>query len=158
MIDKKTSSKTPGRQNRLILLGFISLALVLAFLPKGCRRSNEEPSTLKNVTPIETTEQFETKVLGADGLKVVDFYAVWCPPCKVLAPILDDLAGDYKGKVGFYKVDAEQLRDLSARYKVEAYPTVIMFDSTGPVHTWVGLGKRSMYKDTIDEYIASKPG
>ncbi len=156
MTDYKTSSKTPGRKNKLVVLGFISLAVVLAFLPEGCRRSKDVPAEVKNVVAIETTEQFQAKVLGEDGLKVVDFYAVWCQPCKILAPILEDLAGEYKGKVPFYKLDAEQLRDLSARYEIRAYPTVLLFDSTGPVHRWVGLGKRAMYKETIEQYIAGK--
>ena len=155
MTDNQTSGKNLISNERLVVLGFICVGLVLAFLPEGCGRSSVEKATLKNVTAIETTEQFDAKILGEEGLKVVDFYAVWCGPCKILAPILDDLAGEYKGKVAFYKLDAEKLRDLSARYQVRAYPTVIMFDASGQLEKVEGLRSRSVYKDKIQQYITA---
>ena len=139
---------------------FVALGVVLivaaAFAPPGCRRSapSDKGESATVVQPITTAAQFESEVLSAPGLKVVDFYAVWCQPCKILAPILEDIAGEYKGRVEFYKVDAEKVRELSQRYKIEGYPTVLLFDADRPVHRWFGLKRRSEYEQTLDEHLA----
>ena len=86
---------------------------------------------------------------------MVDFYAVWCGPCKLLAPILEDIAGEYQGRVAFYKLDAEQLVDLSSRYEIQAYPTVLMFSNGEQVARWVGLGNRDYYTESIDHHLAN---
>jgi len=72
---------------------------------------------------------FGQKVLNADRPVVVDFYATWCPPCRMLAPVLDALAEEYAGQIDFYKVDVDREYSLAERYQISGVPTLVMFQS-----------------------------
>jgi len=80
----------------------------------------------QNVTRI-TEAQFEAQVEKATSPVVVDFYATWCLPCKVLSPTLDKLAGEFSGKIKFVKVNVDEAQNLAERYQVEAIPTLLFF-------------------------------
>jgi len=78
--------------------------------------------------PIEVTEDtFQSSVIENTLPVVVDFWAAWCPPCKILHPILDEIAEDYDGKVAVCKVDVDQNQSLAQKYGVRSIPTVFMF-------------------------------
>ncbi len=100
-----------------------------------------------------TNEDFEQSVLKADTLVLVDFYADWCGPCKTMAPILGQLAGEYDGKVKFAKVDidVEGNKDLAVEYGVMSVPTLILFSNGGVKETMVGVTSKSKLKQKLDE-------
>ena len=78
--------------------------------------------------PIEVTEDtFQSSVIENTLPVIVDFWATWCPPCKILHPILDEIAEDYDGKVAVCKVDVDQNQSLAQKYGVRSIPTVFMF-------------------------------
>ena len=78
--------------------------------------------------PIEVTEDtFQLSVIENTLLVIVDFWATWCPPCKILHPILDEIAEDYDGKVAVCKVDVDQNQSLAQKYGIRSIPTVFMF-------------------------------
>lgn len=93
---------------------------------------------MKNVTELNES-QFETEVLKADGLVLVDFYAPWCGPCKMLAPLLDQLAGELAGRVKFVKVNVDHAPHLAMRYEITGVPTVMLFRGGLILDTFVGL-------------------
>ncbi len=112
-------------------LGFVIYAA------SGCGGGPEQPP--KNMKAIAEAN-FETEVTQAKMPVVVDFYAPWCGPCKVLSPRLDALAGKYSGKIKFVQVNVDESPTLSQKFNVQAIPTVVFFGADGkPVTTTVGL-------------------
>jgi thioredoxin 1 len=85
-----------------------------------------EVESMKNI--IELTEaNFKPEVLHAAGLVVVDFYAPWRGPCKMLAPVLEQLAGEFAGRLKFAKANVDQTPDLAASFEVSGVPTLMLF-------------------------------
>ncbi|MBW3637993.1 MAG: thioredoxin [Armatimonadetes bacterium] len=84
-------------------------------------------------------ENFATEVENANGAVVVDFTASWCPPCKMLAPIFERVAGAYEGKAKFFKVDIDQNVETSAKYGVQSIPNLLFFKDGQVVDQHVGM-------------------
>jgi len=76
---------------------------------------------------INGIEEFEEKITRSKGIKVVEFGAAWCPPCRALEPVLSELAGTLMGKVEIYKVDIDKQPELSAKFAIRSLPTVLVF-------------------------------
>jgi len=77
--------------------------------------------------PLTTPEEFEAKVVRSGRPALVDFYATWCGPCRMLAPVLAELEGTYRGRVDFYRVDVDQAKALASQHRIEALPTLILY-------------------------------
>jgi thioredoxin 1 len=112
---------------------------------------------MSTTIPDLTKDTFDEAVLSATTPLVVDFWAEWCPPCLALAPILEDLAHELAGTIGFAKVDVEAHPDLATRYQVLSFPTLLVFDDGQPVRRLIGLrGKRHLLEE-LDEVSRSRP-
>ncbi len=83
--------------------------------------------------------EFQTKVIDAEGPVLVDFFATWCGPCKMLAPTLDEIAKEVEGKAAVYKLDIDQSPDIAQRYGVMSVPTLIVFENGGVKKQAVGV-------------------
>lgn len=103
-----------------------------------------------SVTVLKETE-FETAVLKAEGLAVVDFYADWCGPCKMLAPVIEELSLDHK-EVHFFKVNIDENTDLAAKYGVMSIPTVVLFKGGEVLATEVGVRPKQRYAGLLEQY------
>jgi thioredoxin 1 len=90
-----------------------------------------------------TDASFETDVLGASEPVVVDFWAEWCGPCKMIGPHLEELAGQYDGKVKFVKLNVDENHQTAIRYGVRSIPTLILFKGGEPIDMKVGAGPKS---------------
>lgn len=82
---------------------------------------------------------FATEVLQANQPVLVDFYATWCGPCRMLAPVVEQLAGEFAGRVKFAKVDVDEAPELAARYQISGVPTLLLFQDGRVVDEIVGL-------------------
>ncbi|MDW8309266.1 MAG: thioredoxin [Verrucomicrobiales bacterium] len=101
---------------------------------------------------------FETEVLRASGLVLVDFYAPWCGPCKMLAPSLDQLAAHYAGRVKFVKVNVDESPRLAMRYEISGVPTVMLFRGGLILDTFVGLPHPRTLRARLDELAPAPAG
>ena len=81
------------------------------------------------MSEVVTSSDFQSKVLDAKGPVLVDFFATWCGPCKMLAPTVDEIAVEQAGKAAVYKLDIDQSPDIAQRYGVMSVPTLIVFEN-----------------------------
>jgi thioredoxin 1 len=95
-------------------------------------------------------QNFEQEVINSDQPVLVDFWAEWCMPCRMLAPTIDKIAKDYAGKVKVGKVDTDANRDVSIKYGISAIPTVILFKGGQVVQKFVGLRQERDFKEALD--------
>jgi len=102
-----------------------------------------------NVSRIQES-QFETEVAQSTLPVVVEFYASWCGPCKILSPMLDDLAGPLTNKVKFVKINVAEASALAQRMEIQAMPTLVFFKNGQVVDRSVGLPSRDMLKARLD--------
>ena len=84
-------------------------------------------------------ENFKEEVIQSDKTVIVDFYADWCGPCKMMSPILDDIANELGSKIKVCKVNVDESRDIAMKYEIMSIPTLIIFKNGKIVNTLVGL-------------------
>ncbi len=100
---------------------------------------------MKNISK----EQWEQEVTNSDKAVFVDFWATWCGPCSVVAPIVEELAKEYQGKVNFVKVDVDQNKELASKYNIFSIPTLVIFRNGQLVSQAAG----AVSKESIRNYI-----
>ena len=96
------------------------------------------------------SQNFEEKVLKAEGKVLVDFFATWCGPCKMLSPIVDEVAEDREGSLTVGKLDIDESMDLAQKYQVASVPTLILFENGEPVRRSIGLIPQEALEEFID--------
>ncbi|MDO8491958.1 MAG: thioredoxin [Dehalococcoidia bacterium] len=101
-------------------------------------------------------KNFDSVVISAKTPVLVDFWATWCSPCRMVAPIVDELAEEYTGKVSFAKVNVDENRKLSEKYEIRSIPTLLVFKDGKPVKQIVGLRSKGDLKKALDEALAAK--
>ncbi|MEM8781377.1 MAG: thioredoxin [Planctomycetota bacterium] len=98
-----------------------------------------------------TDANFETEVVTADTPVLVDFWAEWCMPCRMLAPTIDEVAQQFEGKVKVGKVDTDANRDVSTKYGIQAIPTVLVFKGGEVVKKFVGVTGKPEFEAALTE-------
>ena len=105
--------------------------------------------------PVHVTDQeFEEQVLKSDTPVLVDFWADWCAPCKMIAPIVEELAIEYDGQVRFAKVDVDANPQWASKYGIRSIPTLLIFRDGQPVETLVGAQPKQVLKSRLDKVLA----
>jgi thioredoxin 1 len=102
-----------------------------------------------------TDANFEKEVLKSDQPVLVDFWAEWCGPCRMLAPTIDKLAAAYNPRVKVGKLDTESNRDVVVKYGISAIPTVLLFKGGQVAKKFVGLRKETEFKEAIDAILSA---
>jgi thioredoxin 1 len=100
-----------------------------------------------------TEASFKTEVLEAPVPVLVDFWAEWCGPCKMIGPVIDELASDYDGKVKFGKINVDEQQGLASQYGIRAVPTILIFKGGEVVEQVVGLRSKRDLKANLDKYL-----
>jgi thioredoxin 1 len=101
-----------------------------------------------------TDANFQQEVLTSTEPVLVDFWAEWCGPCRMLAPTIDDLATEYKGRVKVGKVDTDANRNTAMTFQISAIPTIMLFKNGEPVKKFVGLTPKKDFKTAIDAALS----
>lgn len=103
-----------------------------------------------------TDDNFETEVVASDIPVLVDFWAEWCMPCKMLMPTIDKVAEEYKGRVKVGKVDTDANRKVAVKYGISAIPTIILFSGGLVKDKLVGLKSEGDFKKMLDKALGGE--
>ncbi len=101
-----------------------------------------------------TTANWDKEVTESKGIVVVDFWAVWCGPCRIIAPTIEELAKEYAGKVKIGKLNTDENSDVAGRFKIMGIPTIIFFRDGQKVDQVVGAVPKQQLKTKIDGLLA----
>lgn len=100
-----------------------------------------------------TNENFKSEVLDSDIPVLVDFWAVWCGPCKMLAPTIEQLSKEFEGKAKVGKVNVDDNQQLAAQYGIMSIPTIIIFKGGKVVEQFIGVQPKGVYVDALNKHL-----
>lgn len=153
---------------------FLTLALSIAVFSTGCAGSGAENNqTAKSVVAEEvkvvklTKQEFIDRVYNYETNPnewvyegklpaIVDFYADWCAPCRLVAPILDELAQEYSGKIVIYKIDTDKEKDLARAFAIRSIPSMLFIPAQGRPQMSQGALPKETIKQVIDNFLLSQ--
>ncbi len=99
-----------------------------------------------------TDDNFAEEIEGTEGLSVVDFWAEWCGPCRLVGPVVDELAGEYAGRVKIGKLDVDANQETAFRFNVRSIPMILFFKGGEVVETVVGAQSKQFLAGIIDKH------
>lgn len=102
---------------------------------------------------IKSSQQFEQEVLNSVNPVFVDFWAEWCGPCRMVSPVVEELAEEYNGKVDFVKVNVDEANEIASKYNVFSIPTLAIFNKGQIVAQQVGAASKESYKNMIEKAL-----
>jgi thioredoxin 1 len=100
-----------------------------------------------------TQENFESEVVQSDKPVLVDFWAEWCMPCKMLGPIVEQIAEEHSDKIKVGKVDVDQAGEVATKFGIVSIPTLIIFKDGKPADQRIGAGSKQAIEEFISDYI-----
>lgn len=103
--------------------------------------------------PIEVTDANFDQTLKDSNLVLVDFWAEWCGPCRMVAPVIEELAGEYAGKVTVAKLDVDANPQTAMKYRVMSIPTIILFKDGNPVEVMVGAAPKRNFQSRLEKHV-----
>ena len=131
--------------------GVLLLTLIIHHSP--CVRVGPPGETRAKDTVTVQDASFKAEVLDSSTPVLVDFWATWCAPCKAIAPALDELATQYKGKVKIAKVDVDESQQVAQQFGIRSIPTLLMFKGGKVVEQLVGAVPKAKLEDTIKKAL-----
>lgn len=102
---------------------------------------------------IINTSQFRGDVEESNGIVVVDFFATWCGPCKMLAPVFEEVGNEMQNEAKFVKVDIDQSLEIAQQFNISTVPTMMIFKDGKPVESLVGFMPKEKLKDKVQSHL-----
>ncbi|MBP7654498.1 thioredoxin [Candidatus Dependentiae bacterium] len=99
------------------------------------------------------SNNFKTEIENYNGTALVDFYADWCGPCRMLAPVIESLAKTYAGKIKICKVNTDNAQDIASKYNINGIPAVLIFKNGAEVENLVGFRPAEAYTKILNNYL-----
>jgi len=102
------------------------------------------------IAQISDVKNWETGVMNSSLPVFVDFWAEWCGPCRMVSPVVEELATEYDGKVNFVKVNVDEANEIASKYNIFSIPTLALFNKGNVIAQQVGAASKEAYKNMID--------
>jgi thioredoxin 1 len=102
-----------------------------------------------------TTTNWEAEVINAQGLVMIDFWAAWCGPCRMISPTVEELAKEYTGKVKVMKLNTDENSEIASRYKIMGIPTIMFFKGGAKMDQIVGVVPKQQLKAKLDSLLTA---
>lgn len=167
------------KKSRILMVAFLTLGLFLASCNGQAKNDKQTAEATKEEVKDEPKKEVKMKTIHltkAEFLKkvvnyeenpnewkylgdkpaIIDFYASWCGPCKVIAPILDELAAEYGNEIYIYKIDTEQEQELAAAFGIRSIPTLFFIPMQGEPQVARGALPKAQLKEGIDKVLLGK--
>ncbi len=141
-------------RSSLILIFLVGMLATLQAQDKKFTKHITKQEFLEKVYNFEKNP--EEWVFEGDKPVIVDFYASWCGPCKLIAPILEELGEEYKDQIYIYKVNTEKERELAAAFGIRSIPSVLFIPMKGKPQMATGALPKTTFKQVIDEFLLEK--
>ena len=122
-------------------------------LEEMIHRKQDEPMSSTEDLVVEVTNLNFVDIMNRQGLVVLDCWAVWCAPCRMLSPIIDELAKDYAGKIVFGKLNVDDNREIALEYQIMSIPTILVFKNGNLVDRIVGVMPRKLLEPRITQHL-----
>lgn len=103
-----------------------------------------------------TSDNFESQVMDSDTPVLVDFWAAWCAPCRMIAPIVEELADEYEDRLTVGKLDVDEHSEIAARFNVRGIPTLLVFANGQVQDQMVGAGSKDSIKSMVDKAVTAQ--
>lgn len=100
-----------------------------------------------------TKSNFQTEVLESPNLTVVDFWAPWCAPCRMVSPIIDELSQEYEGRIKIGKLNVDNEADIASKYSIQSIPTIAFFKNGVIVDTIIGAVPKQLIVERIEKLL-----
>jgi len=132
----------------IFLLLLVSITFIYNYVVNKNTKNEIKEEEKMEIMEIQGSEQFEQEVINENKMVFIDFYATWCAPCKMMSPIIEEIAKEYK-EVKFVKIDIDNNEELAIKYNVMSIPTMIIMKNGEVAKTFVGVTNK---EDIIREF------
>jgi thioredoxin 1 len=118
------------------------------------RGGHEEEDMAEGVHEV-TTSTWDDEVIKSQGLVIIDFWAAWCGPCRMISPTVEELAKEYSGKIKVLKLNTDENSEVATKYKIMGIPTIMFFKDGAKVDQIVGVVPKQQIKAKIDSFLTA---
>jgi thioredoxin 1 len=147
----KSNKRTESVRPMFIAIGVIAVAILVMTLSRG--GSNESEAVVNADSPVMILTEGNFQQTISSGVVLVDFWATWCPPCRIQGPIIEELARDIGDRAVISKLDVDDHGSVASQYQVRNIPTLIIFKDGEPVEQFVGVQQKTTLKAAIERYL-----